>query len=418
MNKKVLKNEYFVSVSVKIMLVLLSFINSMIINRYLGTYDKGIYAYILNFSNILNLILGLGIGQSYIFFKRKYGEEIKQKFVNIFWFQLFLYVFVLIIINIFTNNYIINVAIIISILIEFNSQVIFVSLIYNVNYRNIISLISTLFYTIILLVIYFRFNKNLNIAILSIFLRYAFDSVYSIVKFKLLPNTLKIDFMLIKEILKFSMFPMLASLMIIFNYSIDTIILKIFVNYDSIGIYSLGVTLAGMIWIIPDAFKDVLFNKTAKDDSILEIKFAIKANVCLCVIIIIGFWIFGRSFISFVYGKDFVNAYNVSLILFFGCIPMIFFKLINTLYISIGKQQFTFFVLLISVLSNIVFNFITIPFWNIEGSALSSVISYSICGIIFLVSFKHKYNLKYSEILMFNKLDIKKIKSLIWRENI
>ena len=79
--------------------------------------------------------------------------------------------------------------------------------------------------------------------------------------------TLKLNSKLMtREVLKFSFFPMLTSLLTILNYNMDVIILNFFVENREIGLYSLAVTFASMLWIIPDAFKDVLFNKTAQND--------------------------------------------------------------------------------------------------------------------------------------------------------
>lgn len=108
---------------------------------------------------------------------------------------------------------------------------------------------------------------------------------------------------------------MLLLLMTTLNYNIDIIILKYYSSYSAVGIYSVGVTLATMIWIIPDAFKEVLFSKTSKDDSIKEIIVSIKLNLYICSIIIVSFLFLGKIFIYIAYGQEYVNRfYNNNII--------------------------------------------------------------------------------------------------------
>ncbi|GGG07685.1 flippase [Paenibacillus aceti] len=413
MAHKVRSNEYFVAIMTKFILVFLSMITSVLLNRYLGPSLKGEYSYILNIVGILALILNLGIGQSYTFFKKKNGDSASQEFVNIFYFQLILYIVLLLIINVFYKERILNFILIISILSQFNMQISFMSLVANVNKRNYITIVSMAIYAFFLLIIYLFTNNNLEIIIYIYIIKIVLESLLFITSNKLYPYSLKINFYFMLDILKFSLFPMVTSLLIVLNYSVDTIILKQFVDYSDIGIYSVGVTLAGIVWLIPDAFKDVLFNKTAKDNSLKDIVFGIKFNIYLSIIIIIGFSLLGKDFLYLMYGKEYIASYSVTLLLFVGCIPMIFFKILNTLYISNGNQKISFFILIAAVIANVIGNYILIPFMGISGAAISSIISYSVSGIILLLSFIKRYNIAIKEIVLFNENEMKKIKSII-----
>ncbi|NLM50011.1 MAG: hypothetical protein GX196_03555, partial [Clostridiaceae bacterium] len=106
----------------------------------------------------------------------------------------------------------------------------------------------------------------------------------------------------------------------------------------------------------------------------------------------------------------FVKSYMVTVLLFIGIIPMIFYKLIYTLFIANGKQKISFTILLISVILNVIGNFIFIPFHGINGAAITSVGSYIICGSAFLYVFKKEFDIKWKDIFIFNKQEIKRIK--------
>lgn len=406
------KNVYTISIASKLIVVLTSFVSSIIINRYLGPDLKGQYTYIINYVGILSLILNLGFGQTYTYFRRKHGEEVKQIFINIYYYQALAYFALFGLVNIFYVDYTLNIVLFTSILAQFNSQVGFMALVFNLNKRNIIAIVSALFYSSLLVIIVVLPDNSLNYILIAYILKLLIDTVLIVVQNTIVPNTIKINKKLLWEMLKYSFFPMVTSLLITLNYSFDIIIMKKFITYDQIGIYSVGATLAAILWVVPDAFKDVLFNKTSKEDSLRDVTFSIKFNIYFSVLVIIVFFIIGKYFIHFFYGIEYLNAYNVTLILFIGNIPMILFKLINTLYISIGKQKFAFFTLLLAVIGNVVANFLLIPLLGIEGSAISSVVSYFVCGLIFLYSFLKKYNLRLREIILIDKWERNKLNSI------
>ncbi|QHT48021.1 oligosaccharide flippase family protein [Bacillus sp. SB49] len=393
-------NEFLVSIISKITLVLLSFVNTIVINRYLGAELRGDYAFILNISNIITIIIGFNIASSYPFFSRKTGSNLIRNYINILFVQISIYAIAILVIYCFFDNKLLVSVIIISIIIQFSNQLDFLSIILNVNKRNRIVIIASIINTISLIYLSFSFESKVQY-VLFVLLAYNILKIFLfLISNKLIPgkNTFKLS---TKEVLKFSFFPMIISLFTIFNYNIDVVILKLFVGSKEVGIYSVGVTLASMLWIIPDAFKDVLFNRTAKSDSIYLVKLSIKINIYICIVVILFFFLIGQLFIDFIYGVQYSSSYNVSLILLIGTIPMIFFKMINTLYQSIGAQKFSFYILLISVILNVILNVILIPYMGILGAAISSVISYLLSGIIMLASFMKRYKIRLDEIFIF-----------------
>lgn len=108
----------------------------------------------------------------------------------------------------------------------------------------------------------------------------------------------------------------------------------------------------------------------------------------------------GRLFIKTLYGIEFIESYNVSIMLFIGTIPMIFYKLIHPIYISIGKQKVVTKILFVAVSLNVILNLKFIPLYGIMGAATASVASYGICGMIFALKFKNDYNFEYISMLI------------------
>ena len=160
-----------------------------------------------------------------------------------------------------------------------------------------------------------------------------------------------------------------------------------------------------MLWIIPDAFKDILYNRAAKKDNPEEITVAIIANIIICTVILLGFLILGRWFLRFMYGKSFVPAYPLVLLLFVGTFPMVLYKLIHPIYIANGKTGIVVLLLSVAVIANMAGNIILIPRYSGVGAAISSIVSYMICGL----AFYHRFKFDYKVSLLYTIRNIKKI---------
>ncbi len=401
-------NLYKSSVFTKLLVVALSFINSIIINRYLGVELRGEYTTILNYASLLQLFLNLGIGNAYPALKRKNNDDAKTLIVSIIFIQMAIFLLISgILIKVVDVD--IKYVILIAIVSSLENEVSFIALIENVLKKNIVLLINSIIYSSILLAIFFVSKGNLYLILLIEVISHVLISSSIIIKFKLYNiNTCYINFKYMKKIFSLGIPIMLMNLLIFCNYHIDIIILNWFsIDYYWIGLYGTAVSLGNMLWIVPDAFKDILYFRSAKKDNIEEIIISITYNIFLCFGIIIGFIFLGKWFLTFMYGVEYANAYPLVLIIFFGTLPMIFYKLIHPIYISNGKLGVVVRILLVSVVINVIANLITIPIWGVTGAAISSVASYSICGIIFLMIFRKDYNVNIVNIVIKSKRQIK-----------
>lgn len=400
MIKKVFKNQYIFSLVTKAILVLIGVLNSVLINRYLGPSLKGEYSYLLNIVNIIVLILNLGMYQSYPNFRKKEIINIQNKYFNIFMFQFLIYILIGSGFSFIIKDVKFTIILTLVPFMVFTKQISFIAMIEDVLLRNLITIINQMIYTFALIFVFFLMPKSYMFPLLLLYLKNIIIISLIYIKYNFKISFKELDFVLLKKIIYFGIYPMISVLMITANYKIDVIILKYFVDFKNIGYYTVGVGLANQLWIIPDAFKDVLFSKSAKNDSKKEIITAIKFNLYISLFIFISIFFSGKFIIRVLYGVEFVKAYKVLNVIFIGIIPMIFFKLINVDFISNGRQKISFLILIISVIFNVGSNFILIPIFGIIGAALASVISYSLCGGIFLLVFMKIYHLSIKEILI------------------
>ncbi|WP_176461777.1 oligosaccharide flippase family protein [Anaeromicrobium sediminis] len=409
-----LNNIYAISAIKKLWSIIFGFGATVLITRYLGPTLKGEYSYILNIVSIVFVILNLGIANIYPNYRRKHSELYLSTFlsliITIFLFLIFIYFICLV----FVEDFTIRSILLLSIICVLSFQLNYINLVENIKVNAISYIVSSAFNFILSLIVFWVFDKHLIIALCIFGIKEIIIIVFNLISLKDKFDFKKVDIKLWLTLISKGSIPMLTTLLVTLNYRADIVILnKLNVEYFLIGIYATGLAVAEYTWIVPDIFKDVLINKTAKSDSIESLTFSIRASTSILCVIYIGFLFLGKFFISTVFGMEFILSYPITMIIYFGTFSMVYTKLLGTIYIASGKWFFYFVVLLTSVIVNIFCNFLTIPLFGIYGAALSSIISYFLAGVSFLIKFKKDYNVNVNQLLLLNKEDFLKIIKLL-----
>lgn len=386
--KMKLKKDYWVAILCKICVIMTELLITVFINRGLGIETKGEYAYIIKIVEVLYVLLSFGIGQAYSTFKRLRGDDIKGVFVSL---GLIHGVLIVVFGSVYSAIFKPDYGFVIMMLTAIAVIKLIISMIAVIEKsitRNILQALINVLYLVALAVLYFLHLTNLN----SVIMCYALSDIVRIIIlmiiYQMKPSMKKCNFDLLKAIYKMGFVTMLVMLLISLNYSVDTIMLKKLSTSYCVGIYSIGASLANIFLLIPDAFKEVLFGDSTKKDFSKSTAFsAIKVSLLISIVALIGFFVFGKMFITILYGVEYLPSYYVTLILFAGCFSLIIFKILQPVYISHGKQTKALFFLSCSAITNIIVNWIVIPKYNEIGAAIASVLSYTVCGLLFFYDY-------------------------------
>lgn len=419
--KKIIKNEYVYSILTKFFTVLIGLLQSVLIARYLGAALQGSSSYISSITSIGAIVITFGLHQAYPYFRKKYGKDaIYRDFISIIMLLYTIYFIISVLLALFVFKSVeLKAASILIPIYGYDRVVSYISLIENPNKRNswwtIISIIDVLF-----VIILFFFVPNSIISAISILL-FA-ETVKSIVYTVILcvrPKYHKGLFKLTFELFKLGFFPMLALLMTTLNYKIDILMLKSFdfITKSQIGIYSIGMTYADKVVVIPDTLKGVLVSKLSKGADEHEV--AKVSRLCFWSSAIICFFliVLGEPFINILYGSDYKGAYDVLVICAVGSIFIGYFKLIAQ-YNIVNKKQIRNVVLLsASIVINAILNLILIPKYQLSGAAFASGVGYFLSGMIFIIWFSVKNNIKLSEMFLIQKNDISALKKHFKKSN-
>lgn len=406
---KVKNNNYLLNVISKISTMLIGFLTSMFSARYLGVVNKGIYSYISKIAGIGVIVGNMGLYQSYSFNYKKLGKDTLKKYSDLFFLQFLFYLAIAVAVTFFVKERNIVLAVLLIPFDVLKRQYENVVLIENMRLRMFLHVFNQALLTLAYAMLFFFADSNVvYIVALTIFVD-AFTVGFYLIKLRYLPKIWHADFSFLKEIIKFGFLPMVSLLLVTINYSVDIFFLEALGTPEELGQYSFAVTIINYVWMLPDAFKEVLFSKSARKFDKENIKLSTQISLLAMLCCLIGFAVLGKFLINIVYGAEYLPSYGVVLVLITGAFPMGLFKLLGVVLVSQGKRGMHFITLAISAVVNIVINILTIPHWGMYGAAWASVASYSVCGIVLTAYFCKLYHFRITELLIPSPKAIKTI---------
>lgn len=142
---------------------------------------------------------------------------------------------------------------------------------------------------------------------------------------------------------------------------------------------------------------------------------SMKVNLYLTLLMIAGILVLGRPVIYLLAGAPYLPAYPVTVMLIAGIIPMSYFKIIGTLLLAQGKKMVYLGMLTGSVVVNILCNLVTIPLWGKMGAALSSVVSYTVAGGLFLLYYLRTYQVPLRDVFLFRREELDRLAGMVRR---
>ena len=167
--------------------------------------------------------------------------------------------------------------------------------------------------------------------------------------------------------------------------------LKSYLDNTAVGLYSVSLTLAGAISIIPAAiiegFRPDIMNSKVNDPQRYRQRLqqvygsVFWVSICYCVFITL----FARPIMQILYGSAYLGAVpSLALIVWYTSFS--YFGSINNLYmVAEGKARWVQVTTLSGALTNIVLNALLIPRFEIVGAAAASLLTQIITNFLLLL---------------------------------
>jgi len=402
----IFKKDLIISSLSNIFLIITSLFQGILISRILGPEGKGIFAFYMSLFSMIFCFTNFGVRQStaYLISKKKFNAE---RFIPVHLFLIILFsgitVLFLYLFSYLQGEYNISFLKYFLFITPLQMYVTFTTSFAladkNINILNIVKVLTSfsLFFFLFLFYYfmkeqsyeYYFIAKTISYTFVSIFIFYW---IFFVKKFSLkkeyFSTIIPFSFLAIKRGIPFS----LSLLVYTLNFQIDVLILNNLLDISRVGIYSVGVTFAELIWNIPNILGMILFSYSlsAKNEESFSEKLWDKHNkillILLPIMIIYAFSIF--YLIPILFGQEFDSSKFVSLILLPGTFAIVSFNILNADLSARGKPQYGFYIFTFGLILNIVLNLNLIPKYDIFGAAISSTISYSVCSAIFIFFYK------------------------------
>lgn len=336
--------------------IIISILITPIILKFVGNQEYGLYSLIYSMMAYFS-VLDFGFGNAMIRYISKYKAENKDdKNIN----SLFLIIYLIIGV----------IAIIIGTIVYFNLNIIFgksltqqelekiniMLIIFLINvalsfplsifdsyvmanekfiFLKLINLLKIILYPFVILPLLIFGFKSITMVIVFVslnLLSHICYAIYSLVKLKMkiTLNIKKIDFSIFKEIIGYSFFIFLTLIVdTVFNNT-DQVILGVVSGTTAVSIYSIAnqiknannnfsTAISGLF--LPNITKLFAKNETKKiSDTFIKTS---KIQLYIMLLILSGFFIFGKNFINLWVGKGYEDVYYIVLLLIgFGIVPM------------------------------------------------------------------------------------------------
>lgn len=409
----------------------ISFVSSIIVARVLGPEQRGVFNYLLICVAFIIPIFSFGFGSGIIYFVSSKKYLPKDIFYSVVFISLIissticLLLFLLKKLNLLgtIGNQLgsfefsgLLLCVILNFIFFFLTRILIgVSSFKNVN---LLTLIQGLLNSILLLILVGFLGMKLYGAVTSMVVVNILATVSIIYIFlKNYKLVYKLDLGFVKDTFSYGIKSWLGDVAIQANVRLDQVVLGAISKPSSLGIYSISVFLAELLWIIPDAIGPVLFNRITSINSLQDqekltkrvsrilLFFGVFSSFILAIIVC--FFI-----IPYGYGTEYSDSILPFLILIPGTVCYILAKVITKILSGTGNIAMTSKATFIGSTICIVLYFFLIPRYNVIGAAISSSIGYCFVSMFTMYYLKYKMMIPLDGLFILNKEDIKWIKSI------
>ncbi len=227
----------------------------------------------------------------------------------------------------------------------------------------------------------------------------------------------KYNWNIIKSMLSLGVVYALALFVINLNYRIDIIILDKLSNPFELGIYSKGAGVSQYLWQIPAILSTIVFARSAvsKNDNLFSFKVAqlLRLSFILVGLLAIVLIFISPFLIVGMYGREFYDSIRVLQILLPGVVILTIYKVMNMDLAGKGKPWISMKAMIPALIINVVINVLLIPKYGATGAAISSTLSYSIAGFLFLYFYSKETQIPLATIIRYNKSDFNPLINII-----
>lgn len=187
------------------------------------------------------------------------------------------------------------------------------------------------------------------------------------------------------------------------NYQADVLMIGYFLLDYDVGIYSVAVMFAKLVWILPDSIQKITYPLFAEYYIKQEVgQIELIVNRCmqysfLFLLFCSSFTImFGKNIIVTVFGMEFKESIYPLIILLFGTVIYGVTKSVGSIFAAVGKVSLVYRIPLVSAITNLILNLMLIPTFGIKGAAIATSISLIVSAMLMIYFLNKDLNVRFN----------------------
>jgi O-antigen/teichoic acid export membrane protein len=216
-----------------------------------------------------------------------------------------------------------------------------------------------------------------------------------------------------KYVLGFSLMAYLCTIFHFLSCRIDFWIVEYYKGSKDLGIYSLAVNLAQMIWILPQAISVILLSYSGDED---KQKSNDNTNtlsrVALAIIFLAAPFLFFTIdfFMPLLFGIEYTDSAFLFKMLLFGIVPFSLTTILSSYFAGSGQVKVNLYCSFLGFISCLILDLLLIPKFGTPGAAIASGISYIISTTFIVLMYLKTTHTHLSALILFKKQDLNLIR--------
>ena len=374
--------------------MLISFVVSIFVVRYLGPEDFGIISYAMSFAALFSAFAILGLESIIIRELVKYPEKRDELLGTGFWlrtFGAFISITVIIVtLLIIKEDFFLSILIIIAASSHFFQSFQIIDYFFRAKVQakySVYAQFSAMLIASLIKIILILINAPLIYFVVAFSVEFVFAALGFVFAYKV--NKLSMfnwsfSKKLCKELMKDSWPLILSGIMVSLYMRIDQVMIKYMMDEKSVGYYAAAVRLSEAWYFIPVAICNSLFPAIINAKKVNEVFYQNRMQklydllAFIAILIALPVTFLANQIITILYGNQFISSAPVLTIYIWAGVSVFLGVASNQYLINENLTKLSFFRTALGTVSNIILNFIFIPIMGITGSALATLLSYSI----------------------------------------
>ncbi|ACL24859.1 oligosaccharide flippase family protein [Chloroflexus aggregans] len=184
----------------------------------------------------------------------------------------------------------------------------------------------------------------------------------------------------LSEVITYSVPSYLANMVQFLNYRFDIFVVGYFVGVKGVGLYSLAVGIAQLLWLVSSAASQVLYPNVASSEDRVSVSQRTarmsRLSLWLSIFLSGGLASGGDMLLPLIFGTAFRESVPALMWLLPGVTIFSITNVIGSYFAGIGKPHLNFLASLIGLVVTIALDVVLIPSLGIVGAAIASSMSY------------------------------------------